>query len=514
MNTEAYRSGHNGPDSKSGSPHGLVGSNPTASAILRQELPNGFSCLNCYPITEVIFVKRIAKLISAGLIMVMLLFTAFSFLYVPTGNVEDVEFVTESLSNYLLGYMSWGIKHMGLDKLQTQLENSGKSLPEVKVAVIDSGLYTSNKYFEGRYTNDGYSFLDNSTDITDEQYHGTMVSGIIVDGTSSNVKILPIKVNDKNGRGNMSNVSKGIFYAIEHNADVINLSLSSEDPKRSITILDEAIEAAVAKGIVVVVASGNHSGDASYRYPANKDNVITITSIDKKDKIADTANTGAVIDFALPGVNVFAPYKSYAYVQSGTSLAAPHAAAAVALLKTWDKTLNQSEIVEILKRYTVDLGAKGFDETYGWGMIDLSSFDIKTAERPTQPPTEAPTAAPTEAETTAPTTATEAPTSMPTTAPTDAPTTVPTTAPTDAPTIAPTSSPTQEPTYAPTEPSPILGDVDGDGVVTIIDVTALQRVLAGIPTSSYNEAAADADNDGFVNLLDATFIQRVLAGII
>ncbi len=97
-----------------------------------------------------------------------------------------------------------------------------------------------------------------------------MVSGVIADCTSSNVKVLPLKVNGASGRGNMKNVAKAIHYAVEHNADVINLSLSSEDPNHTITILDEAIEEAVSKGVVVVAAAGNQGGDTADRYPANK----------------------------------------------------------------------------------------------------------------------------------------------------------------------------------------------------------------------------------------------------
>ena len=140
--------------------------------------------------------------------------------------------------------------------------------------------------------------------------------------------------------------------------------------------IDEAIEEAVSKGVVVVAAAGNQGGDTADRYPANKDNVLTITSVDSSDKIAENANTGADVDFALPGVLILAPYKRLMMVDSGTSLAAPHAAAAAALLKSWCKHLNQDQVVDILKQYSVDLGAKGFDNTYGWGMINLSKFNV------------------------------------------------------------------------------------------------------------------------------------------
>ena len=403
----------------------------------------------------------------------------------PFAKSEPV-FVTESLNNYALGYMSWGVKHMGLDVLQKNLEKKGK-LPEVKVAVIDSGINTDNKYLKNRYTNDGYNFLDNNTDISDSEFHGTMVSGVISDCTSSNVKVLPLKVNGASGRGNMKNVAKAIHYAVEHNADVINLSLSSEDPNHTITILDEAIEEAVSKGVVVVAAAGNQGGDTADRYPANKDNVLTITSVDSSDKIAENANTGADVDFALPGVLILAPYKRLMMVDSGTSLAAPHAAAAAALLKSWCKHLNQDQVVDILKQYSVDLGAKGFDNTYGWGMINLSKFNVNAT--PPEPVTE-PVTEPTE--------------------PTEEVTTAPVTEPTE-PLTEPVET-TVEPTVEPTTEPLIIGDVNFDGTVDVMDAVMVQ--LYATDNASFDDTqkyAADVNDDGNIDVLDAMDIQKFVS---
>lgn len=320
---------------------------------------------------------KIKQLFITGFTVASLVFSAVTCAGGCADTLEQKpELTTESLSNYSLGYMSWGIRHMGLDKLQEKLEKSGKELPEVRVAVLDTGIKKSNRYLQGRYTDDGYNFIANNTDFDDDQYHGTEVSGIIADGTSSNVKILPIKVMDDKGDGKMADTTKGIYYALEHGADVINLSLSGDDKNHTYHSLDDAIAEAVARNVVVVVAAGNQGGDASLRYPANKDNVITVTSVYRNNTLGLLANYGAPIDFALPGMNVLVPHRSIMMLDSGTSLAAPHAAAAAALLKTWCKDLNQEQIVEIFKQYTVDLGDPGFDTTYGWGMLDLSSFDI------------------------------------------------------------------------------------------------------------------------------------------
>ena len=82
------------------------------------------------------------------------------------------------------------------------------------------------------------------------------------------------------------------------------------------------------------------------------------------------------------------------------------------------------------------------------------------------------------------------------------------------PVAEPTESPTQAPTEAPTEPDYVLGDADDDGELSILDATAIQRKLAGLPTDRFNAAAADVDGDKEVSILDATSIQRKLAGLI
>ena len=90
----------------------------------------------------------------------------------------------------------------------------------------------------------------------------------------------------------------------------------------------------------------------------------------------------------------------------------------------------------------------------------------------------------------------------------------PTEAPTDPP-VQPTDppAPTQAPTEAPPAPSVLLGDADDDGIVSIFDVTWIQRHLSGVPLSVFNEAAADVDGDDSVTIFDATWIQRALVGV-
>ncbi len=440
--------------------------------------------------------KTVLRMLS--LLMALTMALTVGSIGASSATIDDLS-DTGALNNYRLGYMSWGVKAMGLDVLQEKLEKSGKKLPEVIVAVLDTGLNTANRYLKGRYI-DGYNFINNTSDYSDAQYHGTEVCGVIADGTSSNVKVMPLKVMDEKGDGKMSDSARAIYYALDHGADVINLSLSGDDKNHTYHSLDDAIAEAVSRGVVVIVAAGNQDCDASLRYPANKDNVITVTSVNKNNTLGLLANYGSVIDFALPGMNILMPHKSgltSAFIDSGTSFAAPHAAAAAALLKTWDKSLNQEEIYKIFKQHAVDIGDKGRDDTYGWGMLDFSDFDIKsTYVRPTEPPTEPPI--PTEAPTEPP---------VPTEAPTEAP--IPTEAPTEPP--VPTEAPTEAP--IPTEAvSYVLGDVDGNGKVNSFDVTYLMRALAMIetPFSEQELLRGDVDRNGLLNASDVAMIQKYM----
>lgn len=293
---------------------------------------------------------------------------------------EFTEVEADALMNGKKDHYSWGVTMMGLDVMQDKLIAESYSLPEIKVAVLDSGVIRTNKYLEGRLTDEGYNFISNTDDVTDDHGHGTHVSGIVADGTPNNVKILPVKVMNENGKGTLVTIRAGLSYALNEGASVVNLSLSTADKDSVLNFLDSTIDELVSRNIVVCVSAGNDQKDASYYYPARLDNVITIAALGNQVQIASYSNFGHVIDFALPGSSVVSTYQEGLAYKSGTSMASPHAAAAAALLKTWNPNLNQSQVKQIFIDNAVDMGDPGFDDIYGYGYINLANFDTTRSD--------------------------------------------------------------------------------------------------------------------------------------
>ena len=153
-------------------------------------------------------------------------------------------------------YHSWGVMAMRADFMTDYISERTEDR-SVTVAVLDSGVNFTHQYLNGRLLDNGYDFVNNDSDPTDDYGHGTSVAGIIADYTSGlNVDILPVKVLDENGRGDSASVASGIYYVIEQGADVISFSATAAENSYSEPV-DEAITAALEKGIIFVAAAGN-----------------------------------------------------------------------------------------------------------------------------------------------------------------------------------------------------------------------------------------------------------------
>ncbi len=264
---------------------------------------------------------------------------------------------------------SWGTQRIGARKLQmhtTPIKGS------VIVAIIDSGVDYTHPFLKNRIV-EGYDIINNDTNPMDVHFHGTHVAGIVVDTTPENVKIMPIRVIDEEGKGYDSDIAQGIRFAVDNGADIINMSFAGEEYSPH---LADAIDYALSKNVVIIAASGNESANTATLYPASEERIIVVSAIDQNDKIAEFSNTGASIDVSAPGVDIIssAPGKRFISL-SGTSLAAPFVSGIAAMLKLEDPTRSVQEIERLLKKYVDDRGATGWDPIFGEGIINVAAYD-------------------------------------------------------------------------------------------------------------------------------------------
>jgi len=278
-------------------------------------------------------------------------------------------------------YNSWGVETMALD-YATNLAN-GKDLNDITVAIIDTGcdIDLFNKYYNSKIL-ETYNVLEDSTEImTDENGHGTHIAGTIAESTPDNVKILPIKVSSGREISSVDIIAAINYVTKYQKADVMNMSFGGYQYSSAI---EDAIEAARQVNIITVAAAGNNNTSASH-FPSALDNTISIASVDAKLNKSSFSNYGSTIDFAVAGSNIKSIMSSDATISkengntdgnehetiSGTSMATPHAASAVAILKSYNKDLTLEDTMELLKNRSLDLGRIGWDKYYGYGFISF-----------------------------------------------------------------------------------------------------------------------------------------------
>ncbi len=212
-----------------------------------------------------------------------------------------------------------------------------------------------NGYIDDNY---GWNFANNNNNTLDNNGHGTHVSGTIagennnygVTGIAYNAKIMPVKVLNDSGSGSYSSISKGIRYAVDNGANVINLSLGGASSNRT---LESAINYASSKGVIVVMAAGN-SGDLLPDYPARYayKSGIAVGAVDRNNNMPDFSNrsgTNEISYVTAPGVRVYSsvPNNQYA-TYSGTSMATPHVAGVVALMLSANPNLTHTQVRQIV----------------------------------------------------------------------------------------------------------------------------------------------------------------------
>ncbi|WP_017211458.1 S8 family peptidase [Clostridium beijerinckii] len=268
----------------------------------------------------------------------------------------------------------WDISYTEADKAWPLI----KQKREINVAVLDTGVDYTHPDLKNRVLKSkGYNFVDNNSDTMDDNGHGTHVSGIIaanandnigiagIDGTLD-VKIIPIKVLDSNGEGDINDIVKGIKYAADNGADIINLSFGANEKSK---LIAEAISYAKSKGVFVVAAAGNDNEDSDNISPAG-DGAFTVAAMSYNYKKASFSDYGNCIKVSAPGVEILSTVPGSYEAWDGTSMAAPVATGIAAMVKAEDPNLSPSQIEDVLDSTAKDIMSKGKDKQSGYGLID------------------------------------------------------------------------------------------------------------------------------------------------
>ena len=274
----------------------------------------------------------------------------------------------------------WGWHRIGADHAY-EYGNFGSG---IVVAVLDTGINTSHPDLSGNII-EGWNYVDNNDDVTDNDGHGTMVTGIIaamannsvgIVGVASNVSIMPLKVLSTSG-GSWIDLDRAILRAAHSGARIITMSLGGEYSRLSMA-MEAAINHAYQDGCILVAAAGNDNNSEPF-YPAACENVIAVGAIDQTSIKASFSNYGNYIDFCAPGVNIVTTSKNGNYVYgSGTSFAAPFVAGVIALMISKYPQLTNEQIISTLTTQAEDLGEIGWDQYYGWGLVDAYAACTET----------------------------------------------------------------------------------------------------------------------------------------
>lgn len=273
----------------------------------------------------------------------------------------------------------------------------------VRIGVLDTGIYFDHEDFDNDFVDAGHNYLGNYyhgseyisyDDTRDFGGHGTRVSSIIcaernngvgIAGMLCKATIVPLKIHGEgavssrgNDINNVANTVQAIKEAVDiYDCDVLNmsfgLSVYTDDEKKTVK---QAIDYAASKGVIIVAGVGN-SGDETLNFPAGFDNVIGVGAVDKDGSVANYSNHNQSVFVTAPGTKIMTASNespdTYS-LHSGTSFSSPQVAALAGAAKSVEPDLTVDEFKQLLKATSVDAGESGWDEYYGWGVIDCKAF--------------------------------------------------------------------------------------------------------------------------------------------
>jgi serine protease len=292
------------------------------------------------------------------------------------------------------------------------------------VAYTDSGPYRRSPDLSAARFVPGWDFVDGDPYPLDPNGHGTHVASTIAEETDNGfgltglaygAQIMPVRVLDRRGFGDATVIARGVQFAVDHGAKVVNLSLTFAEnvSERQIPDLLRAIEYAHERGVVVVAAAGNDHASI-VALPARAPHVVAVGGTTEYGCLARYSNTGEGLDLVAPGggtdaavvddphcvpgrhgraiyqIDLRPPWLDRFLVvpYAGTSMAAPHVAATAALViasHVLGSATFPDEIEARLTQTARDLGSPGYDTQYGFGLLDAAAATAPSSAPPALP---------------------------------------------------------------------------------------------------------------------------------
>lgn len=261
---------------------------------------------------------------------------------------------------------------------------------DVKVAVLDTGINTTNTDMKNINVS-GYNVIAGTTNYADDHGHGTMVTSVIAAqmnnafgfaGIAPDVSFLSVKVMSSSGTGTYSDMIKGIEYAVNQGASVINMSIGGRTASSALQL---AVKSAVDKGVTIVAAAGNESA-SSISYPAAYPEVIGVGAIDIYGNKMSFSNTGTGLTIMAGGSARVATFTDFISTATGTSFASPYVAGLVALMYSANPGITPTLVMDSISQTAKDLGPAGYDTTFGYGVVDMGKALGLISGTPTSSP--------------------------------------------------------------------------------------------------------------------------------
>lgn len=306
---------------------------------------------------------------------------------------------------------------------------------EIIIAIVDTGVDGTHPDLAANMV-PGRNIYDNNSDASDVYGHGTAVAGNAAMVGNNNIggagvcpgcKIMPIRISATNGTASSLIAMQGVIWAADHGARVANVSYNVAGSPA----MESAGDYLMARGGVLTVSAGNYNTNVNV---PSSTKLLTVGSVNSNDQKSSFSNYGQFLAVMAPGEGMYLTNRGGGYGSwAGTSFSAPTAAGVVGLIFSANPSLTAAQAMDIIKSSADDLGAPGFDTTFGWGRVNShSAIIMATSGNPPPTATATPTSTPT---------FTSTPTSVPSN-PTPSPT--PTVSTPEVPTPIPSATSTPE----------------------------------------------------------------------